>query len=69
MTFDTPHGTRGARQPGGKLMAWMNSWNMKRIRGHATKVMSAADRFAEYEQKTDRALPVIRLRARPDARL
>jgi hypothetical protein len=28
MSFDTPHGTRGARQPGGKLMAWMNRWNM-----------------------------------------
>jgi hypothetical protein len=39
MSFDTPHGTRGARQPGGKLMAWMNTWNMNRIRGNATKVM------------------------------
>jgi len=39
MSFDTQHGTRGARQPGGKLMAWMNHWNMHRIRGNATKVM------------------------------
>ena len=39
MSFDTPHGTRGARQPGGKLMAWMNTWNMNRIRGNADKVM------------------------------
>ena len=39
MSFDTPHGTRGARQPGGKLMAWMNRWNMNRIRGNAQKVM------------------------------
>ena len=153
MSFDTPHGTRGARQPGGKLMAWMNTWNMNRIRGNATKVMgmpalvlstvgaksgtprhtpvayfpdgadswlivasangaaknpawyynlaahpdtvqiqiagrtiavsaeqlhgnarqhawrhitSAAERFAKYEQKTDRELPVIRLRTQPN---
>ena len=39
MSFDTPHGTRGARQPGGKLMAWMNNWNMNRIRNNAVKVM------------------------------
>ena len=39
MSFDTPHGTRGARQPGGKLMAWMNTWNMSRIRGNTDKVM------------------------------
>ena len=39
MSFDTPHGTRGARQPGGKLMAWVNRWNMNRIRGNAQKVM------------------------------
>ena len=39
MSFDTPHGTRGARQPGGKLMAWVNRWNMNRIRGNAKKVM------------------------------
>ncbi len=38
MSFDTPHGTRGARQPGGKLMVWMNRWNMNRIRGKADKV-------------------------------
>ncbi len=152
MSFDTPHGTRGARQPGGKLMAWINTWNMNRIRGNAEKVMgmqalvlstvgaksgtprhtpvayfpdgadswlivasangaaknpawysnraahpdtvqiqiagrtiavsaeqlhgnarqtawhhitSTADRFAKYEQKTDRELPVIRLRTQP----
>ncbi len=39
MSFDTRNGTRGARQPGGKLMAWMNTWNMNRIRGKADKVM------------------------------
>jgi hypothetical protein len=41
MSFDTPHGTRGARQPGGKLMAWMNTWNMNRIRGNAEMGMQA----------------------------
>ena len=153
MSFDTPNGTRGARQPGGRVMAWMNNWNMNRIRGDADKVMgmqalvlttvgaksgtprhtplayfpdgadswlivasangaaknpawyynlsahpdtvqiqiagrtiavsaeqlhgnarqhawrhitSAAERFAKYEQKTDRELPVIRLRTRPN---
>jgi len=39
MSFNTPHGTRGGRQPGGKLMAWVNTWNMNRIRGNADKVM------------------------------
>jgi F420H(2)-dependent quinone reductase len=39
MSFDTPHGTRGARLPSKRLMAWINAWNMKRIRGKATKVM------------------------------
>jgi hypothetical protein len=131
MSFDTPHGTRGARQPGGKLMAWMNTWNMNRIRGNADKVMgmqalvlttvgaksgtprhtpvayfpdvahpdtvqiqiagrtiavnaeqlhgdarqqawrhitSTAKRFAKYEQKTDREMPVIRLRTRPKSK-
>ena len=153
MSFDTPNGTRGARQPGGRVMAWMNNWNMNRIRGDADKVMgmqalvlttvgaksgtprhtpvayfpdgahswlivasaagaaknpdwyynlrahpdnvqiqiagqtiavsaeqlsgnarqlawrhitSTAKRFANYEQKTDRELPVIRLRTRPN---
>jgi len=155
MTFDTRHGTRGARQPGGKLMALMNRWNVRRIRGSAEKVMgmqalvlttvgaksgtprhtpvayfpdgpntwlivasangaaknpawyynlaahpdavqiqlagrtiavsaeqlhgnarqqawrhitSTAERFAKYEQKTDRELPVIRLRTQPNPR-
>jgi hypothetical protein len=39
MSFDTPRGTRGRRQPGGKLMAWVNTWTMNRIRGNADKVM------------------------------
>jgi deazaflavin-dependent oxidoreductase (nitroreductase family) len=153
MSFNTPHGTRGARLPSKRLMNWINAWNMKRIRGKATKVMgfpslvlttvgaksgtprhtpvayfpdgadswlivasaagaaknpdwyynlrahpdnvqiqiagqtiavsaeqlsgnarqlawrhitSTAKRFANYEQKTDRELPVIRLRTRPN---
>lgn len=32
MSFDTPDGTRGARQPGGRFMRWMNRWMMNRIR-------------------------------------
>ena len=39
MSFNTPHGTRGARLPSKRLMNWINAWNMKRIRGKATKVM------------------------------
>jgi deazaflavin-dependent oxidoreductase (nitroreductase family) len=38
MTFTTGNGTRGARQPGGKLMLWVNRLMAKRIRktGRAT---------------------------------
>ena len=32
MSFNTRSGTRGARQPGGKLMLWLNKLMMKRIR-------------------------------------
>jgi deazaflavin-dependent oxidoreductase (nitroreductase family) len=33
MSFNTPNGTRGARQPrGGRLMRWFNSWTMSRVR-------------------------------------
>jgi deazaflavin-dependent oxidoreductase (nitroreductase family) len=32
MSFDTRNGTRGARQPGGRLMLWLNGLNMRRIR-------------------------------------
>lgn len=40
MTFNTPNGTRGAKQPSaGRLMRWFNSWNMKRIRQKGGKVM------------------------------
>ena len=40
MTFDTPNGTYGARQPkAGLLMRWFNGWNMNRIRRKGGKVM------------------------------
>jgi deazaflavin-dependent oxidoreductase (nitroreductase family) len=33
MTFDTPNGTKGARQPkSGRVMRWLNTWAAKRIR-------------------------------------
>lgn len=32
MSFDTPDGTRGARQPGGRFLRWMNKWMMRSIR-------------------------------------
>jgi deazaflavin-dependent oxidoreductase (nitroreductase family) len=32
MSFDTRNGTRGARQPGGKLMLWLNKMMIKRVR-------------------------------------
>jgi deazaflavin-dependent oxidoreductase (nitroreductase family) len=32
MSFDTVDGTRGARQPGGRFMRWINQWMMSRIR-------------------------------------
>jgi deazaflavin-dependent oxidoreductase (nitroreductase family) len=32
VTFDTRNGTRGARQPGGKVMLWINKLMAKRVR-------------------------------------
>jgi deazaflavin-dependent oxidoreductase (nitroreductase family) len=32
MSFDTRPGTRGARQPGGRLLHWFNRFNARRIR-------------------------------------
>jgi deazaflavin-dependent oxidoreductase (nitroreductase family) len=32
MSFTTPDGTRGTRQPGGRFLRWMNKWMMARIR-------------------------------------
>ena len=39
MSFDTPNGSRGVRQPKGLLMRWFNGWNMNRIRRKGGKVM------------------------------
>lgn len=40
MSFDTPNGTYGARQPkAGLMMRWFNGWNMNRIRRKGGKVM------------------------------
>ena len=42
MSFDTPKGTRGARQPkAGLLLRWFNGWNMNRIRRKGGKVLGA----------------------------
>ena len=41
MSFDTRPGTRGARQPGGRLMLWLNKWATRRIRRNGGKVMGA----------------------------
>jgi len=42
VSFDTPKGTRGARQPkAGLLLRWFNGWNMKRIRRNGGKVLGA----------------------------
>jgi deazaflavin-dependent oxidoreductase (nitroreductase family) len=32
VSFTTPNGTRGARQPGGKVMLWLNKQIVKRVR-------------------------------------
>jgi deazaflavin-dependent oxidoreductase (nitroreductase family) len=32
MSFTTTDGTRGARQPGGRFLRWMNKWMNRRIR-------------------------------------
>jgi deazaflavin-dependent oxidoreductase (nitroreductase family) len=40
MSFNTPNGTRGARQPkAGRLMTWFNGWNAKKIRRKGGKIM------------------------------
>ena len=39
MTFDTHDGTRGARQPWGRLMKWINTWNTRRIRRKGGRIM------------------------------
>jgi len=116
MSFDTPSGTRGARQPrSGLVLRWVNKTAASRFRRtgkmmglnglilttvgarsgaeHSTpvgwfprpdgsqlivaaaagaarnpawqQIAAAAPRFAQYQRKTDRELPVIRLVPRP----
>lgn len=42
MSFDTTNGTRGARQPGGMVLRWMNRVVMRRI-GRGGKLMGGTD--------------------------
>jgi deazaflavin-dependent oxidoreductase (nitroreductase family) len=39
MSFDTRRGTRGARQPGGRLMLWFNRLAARRIRRKGGRMM------------------------------
>ena len=40
MSFDTPNGTYGTRQPkAGLLIRWFNGWTMNRIHRKGGKVM------------------------------
>ena len=58
MSFDTRDGTRGARQPGGKVMLWLNKLMMKRIRssgramGFNALVLSTVGRRSGAERET-----------------
>jgi deazaflavin-dependent oxidoreductase (nitroreductase family) len=58
MSFDTRNGTRGARQPGGKLMLWLNRLMMKRIRkggramGFNALVLTTVGRKSGAERQT-----------------
>ena len=39
MSFDTPNGTRGSRQPSGPLFRWLNNWASRRLRRKGGKMM------------------------------
>ena len=39
MSFDTQPGTRGARQPKGRIMSWMNRLMARRVRRRGTKFL------------------------------
>lgn len=39
MSFDTPAGTRGARQPSGPFFRWLNGWAARRLRHKGGKMM------------------------------
>ncbi|MCO8270066.1 nitroreductase family deazaflavin-dependent oxidoreductase [Actinoplanes sp. TRM 88003] len=56
MAFETRRGTRGARQPGGRLMAWANRLIMRRIRrgqgvGADTLVLTTIGRKSGAERQ------------------
>ena len=58
MSFDTPAGTRGRRQPG-SAARWFNKWTMKRIRRKGGKfmgmnalVLTTIGRKSEVERQT-----------------
>lgn len=57
MSFDTQRGTRGARQPGGKLLLWFNQLTVRRIRrkggrakGFKTLVLTTVGRKSGLER-------------------
>jgi deazaflavin-dependent oxidoreductase (nitroreductase family) len=58
MSFQTRNGTRGARQPGGKLMLWINKLMAKRIRkggramGFDALVLTTRGRRSGVERQT-----------------
>lgn len=58
MSFDTRNGTRGSRQPGGKLMLWVNKLMAKRIRksgramGFNALVLTTVGRKSGAERET-----------------
>ena len=91
MSFDTPAGTRGGRQPrAGLLLRLVNKNAANRFRRTGKmlgfnglilttvgarsgaervrawrQIAAATPRFGQYQHKTDRELPVIRLVPRP----
>jgi deazaflavin-dependent oxidoreductase (nitroreductase family) len=58
MSFETRDGTRGARQPGGTVMLWLNKLMMKRIRrsgramGFNALVLTTVGRRSGAERET-----------------
>ena len=58
MSFTTGNGTRGARQPGGKVMLWLNKQMIKRVRksgrasGFNALVLTTVGRKSGVERST-----------------
>ena len=58
MNFTTANGTRGARQPRGRFLRWMNKWMMNRIRQILSAPNAVDENFEdrkEYETYITRA--------------